>query len=147
MFGLGVCCASLAACFLIIYLDSHTSRLAAGVKGVGSMSKSERKVTRKVIRTHTANETERRTSLIESERQLLNSSFDPPLAVDANDNTIITSVDYEFRSNSDNPDTIIEDGYESEEFDDEDETVQCTQIQGLSLHFWILCFATVILYG
>ncbi|KAJ3195903.1 hypothetical protein HDU67_004194, partial [Dinochytrium kinnereticum] len=40
------------------------------------------------------------------------------------------------------------DGYESEEFDEEDdETVYCSQIWGLGMNFWFLGLSTILLYG
>ncbi|KAI8840249.1 major facilitator superfamily domain-containing protein, partial [Chytridium lagenaria] len=39
-------------------------------------------------------------------------------------------------------------GYESEEFDEEDdETLYCSQVTGLGLNFWLLSLATILLYG
>ncbi|KAJ3118756.1 hypothetical protein HDU96_009345 [Phlyctochytrium bullatum] len=43
--------------------------------------------------------------------------------------------------------TVI-DGYESEEFDEEDdETLYCSQVTGLTTSFWTLCISTVLLYA
>ncbi|KAI9100660.1 major facilitator superfamily domain-containing protein [Phlyctochytrium arcticum] len=36
---------------------------------------------------------------------------------------------------------------EEEEYDEEDETVHCSQLRGLSWSFWMLCLATIGLYG
>ncbi|KAJ3108558.1 hypothetical protein HDU97_000840 [Phlyctochytrium planicorne] len=50
-------------------------------------------------------------------------------------------------SNAEGESTLV-DGYESEEFDEEDdETVHCSQVWGLSSQFWFLSLATVLLYG
>lgn len=38
-------------------------------------------------------------------------------------------------------------GYESEEYDEEDDNIHFSQAKGFTLQFWILFFITILLYG
>ncbi|TPX65495.1 hypothetical protein SpCBS45565_g05131 [Spizellomyces sp. 'palustris'] len=126
-FGFIVCLLSSVCAFAMIYLDRPTSRFAAGV--VVEMDSSHRKRQKRRLGTederqpllvNDANGTQSRRASVED------GCLGSPL-VDRG------SLDY--------------DGVSEEEYDEEDETVHFSQLRGLSWSFWMLCLATIGLYG
>lgn len=41
----------------------------------------------------------------------------------------------------------FDDGYISEDYEEEDDTVHCSEMKGLSWRFWVLCLTAILLYG
>ena len=55
--------------------------------------------------------------------------------------------DHESNEGSDKLTEVSDTGYESEEYDEEDDQIHFSQAKGFTLQFWILFLITILLYG
>ncbi|KAJ3185674.1 hypothetical protein HK101_009808 [Irineochytrium annulatum] len=139
-FGLGVCVVSLLSAFVILHLDRPESRALAGV-GVPARISQPSGPTVRVI--HEATET---SPLLRRREETEPEAPKPPLSV-VTDPVIYHPVERP-SGNDDDDTTDMYSGYESEEFDErDDETIYCSQVFTLSVNFWLLGLATVLLYA
>lgn len=138
-FGGIVCLMSFFCAIAMIYLDRPASREAAGViVDVPSRRKDRGRSTAEERTALLGEESETMSPLYIHQRDELESDGAPPKPV-TRDGEIGADIIVE---DAQEADTLLE-----EDYDEEDETIHFSQLRGLSWSFWMLCLATIGLYG
>ena len=139
--GLLVTIISFGSGLVVIYLDREISRKEAGVVLTSESSKSRRIIRRGShgYHNHIGDDNEN-----SEEARPLRSQDVPNYTQSSQSSSLIfpTGITNDNRDEMDNDHDDT-----SESFDEQDETVHCSQIQGFDSQFWILCILCITLYG
>ncbi|KAJ3408403.1 hypothetical protein HDV05_005031 [Chytridiales sp. JEL 0842] len=133
--GFGVCVLSFVSCLTIIYLDRPAGRRAAGVEVTEKTAKHGFWADKKPSADHEDEDGDMEEAGGER-RPLLGGGNGSP-----SPSRVLVPSNVELAR----PD--VDAGYESEEFDNEDEDIHCSQVMNLPWMFWMLCLTTIALYG